>query len=75
MKKTTKKMFLVRIEMLNKFKEWNYEPNSEIIIPVLTNSAYNAKRKIDTRYWGSEYPDYRIKSIEECDNFLFKPLI
>jgi len=70
-----KKVFLVTVETLNQVKEWDYEPNTEIIIPVLTNSAYNAKRKIDTKYWGSEYPTYRIKSIKECDNFLFKPLL
>jgi hypothetical protein len=70
-----KKVFLVTVETLNQVREWDYEPNTEIIIPVLTNSAYNAERKIDTRYCGSEYPTYRIKSIKECDNFLFKPLL
>ena len=70
-----KKVFLVTIETLNKLKEWDYEPHTEIIIPVFTNSAYNAERKIETRYWGSEYPTYKIKSITECDNFLFKPLL
>lgn len=70
-----KKIFLVKIETTNKLKEWHYEPHSEIIIPVLTNSFFNAERKIDTRYWGSEYPSYKIKSILECDNFLFKPIM
>lgn len=70
-----KKVFLVTIETLNELKEWDYEPHTEIIIPVLTNSAYNAERKIETRYCGSEYPVYKIKSIIECDNFLFKPLL
>jgi hypothetical protein len=70
-----KKIFLVTIETLNIQKEWHYEPHSKIIIPVLTNSAYNAERKIDSRYWGSEYPHYEIKSIVECDNFLFQPLL
>lgn len=70
-----KKLFLVTIETLNELKEWDYEPHTEIIIPVLTNSAYNAERKIETRYWGSEYPTYKIKKIVECDNFLFKPLL
>lgn len=75
MKKNMKKVFLVTIETLNKETEWDYEPNTEIIIPVLTNSAYNAERKIDTRYCGSEYPHYRIRSIKECDKFLFRPLL
>ena len=70
-----KKVFLVTLETLNESTEWDYEPNTEIVIPVFTNSAYNAERKISTRYWGSEYPIYRIKSIKECDNFLFKPLL
>lgn len=68
-----KKVFLVRIEILS--EEWDYKLKKEVIIPVRTNSKYNAKRKINTRYWGSEYPIYNIKSIEECDNFLFKPLL
>ena len=70
-----KKVFLVKIKTLNKSRVWDYEPNTEIITPVLTNSSYNAERKIDSRYWGSEYPDYTIQSIKECDCFLFKPLI
>lgn len=69
------KVFLVKIETLNKIKEWDYNPHTEIIIPVRTNSAYNAGRKIDTSYWGSEYPSYRVRTITECDNFLFKPLL
>jgi len=75
MRKSRKKVFLVTIKTMNLVKEWCYEPNMEIIIPVLTNSSYNAQRKIETRYWGSEYPMYRIISIVECDNFLFSPLI
>ena len=70
-----KKIFLVTIETTNIIKEWEYEPNTKIIIPVLTNSEYNAERKIESKYCGSEYPDYKIKSIIECDNFLFKPII
>jgi hypothetical protein len=70
-----KNVFLVTIVTENKMKEWDYEPNTEIIIPVLTNSAYNAERKINTKYWGSEYPVYRIKSIVKCDTFLFRPML
>lgn len=70
-----KKIFLVTIETTNIIKEWEYEPNTKIIIPVLTNSEYNAERKIESKYFGSEYPDYKIKSIVECDNFLFKPIL
>ena len=70
-----KNVFLVTIVTENKMKEWDYEPNTEIIIPVLTNSAYNAERKIDKEYWGSEYPAYRIKSIVKCDTFLFRPML
>jgi len=69
-----KKVFLVTVETLNQVKEWDYEPNTEIIIPVLTNSAY-AERKIDNKYCGSVYPTYRIVSIKECDSFLFKPIL
>ena len=69
------KVFLVTIETLNVYKEWDYEPNTEIIIPVRTNSEYNALRKVSTKYSGSEYPTYKIKSVKECDNFLFKPII
>lgn len=70
-----KNIFIVTIVTTNQIKEWDYEPNTEIIIPVLTNSAYNAERKIDTKYCGSEYPDYIIKSILKCDTFLFRPII
>lgn len=70
-----KKVFLVTIQTCNKFEEWDYKPNTEIIIPVLTNSAYNAVRKIETRYFGSEYPDYIFKSVKQCDYFLFQPLL
>lgn len=70
-----KNIFIVTIVTKNQIKEWDYEPNTEIIIPVLTNSAYNAERKIDTKYCGSEYPPYIIKSIVKCDTFLFRPII
>lgn len=70
-----KKVFLITIETLNQVKEWDCEPNSEIIIPVLTNSALDAEWEINTRYCGSEYPTFRIKSIKQCDNFLFKPIL
>lgn len=70
-----KKIFLVEIETKNQSKEWEYKPNSKITIPVLTNSSYNAERKIETKYFGSEYPEYKIVSIKECDSFLFKPII
>jgi hypothetical protein len=68
-------IFLVTIETTNITTEWSYKPNTEIIIPVLTNSLINAERKIETLYCGSEYPDYIIKSIVECDAFLFRPII
>ena len=68
-------MFLVTILTLNKSKEWEYEPETEIIIPVLTNSRYNAERKIYSKYCGSEYPSYWIKSTQECDRFLFQPIL
>jgi hypothetical protein len=70
-----KNIFLVTIVIKSQTIEWGYEPNKEIIIPVLTNSAYNAERKIDNKYVGSEYPDYEIKSIVKCDNFLFRPIL
>lgn len=70
-----KNIFLVTIVTENKMKEWNYEPNTDIIIPVLTSSAYNAIRKIDAKYCGSEYPLYKITSIVECDKFLFRPML
>lgn len=70
-----KNVFLITIVTENKIKEWHYEPNTEIIIPVLTNSAYNAERKIEKKYLGSEYPTYRIKSIVKCDTFLFRPML
>ncbi len=70
-----KKIFLVTIQITSALKEWDYEPNSNIIIPVRTNSKYNAQRKIETKYSGSEYPLYKIKSIKECDGFLFQPML
>ncbi len=70
-----KNIFLVTIETTNKNKEWNYEPNTKIIIPVLTNNIRNAEIKVSNRCCGSEYPDYKIISIVECDKFLFAPII
>ena len=69
------KIFLIKIVTLNKFKEWNYEPNTEIIIPVQTNSSYNALKKFDNKCWGSEYPDFKILSVTECDKHLFQPIL
>lgn len=68
-----KKVFLVKVEITS--EDGGYKLNEEIIIPVLTSSAYNAERKVENRYWGSEYPGYRIKSIIKCDNGFFKPMI
>lgn len=70
-----KKLFLAKIEITDKVRNWNYYPGDIIIIPVLTNSKYNVERIIGTRYWGSEYPNYKIISIDYCDDFLFKPLL
>ena len=66
---------LMKQQLLDQDNYKNILSLHNIIIPVFTNSAYNAERKIETRYWGSEYPTYKIKSITECDNFLFKPLL
>lgn len=70
-----KKVYLVTIRTKNKNKEWSYEPNTEIIIPVLASTRYFATKKIETQYSGSEYPEYDIISAKECDKFLFKPLL
>mgnify|MGYP003657044536 CR=1 FL=1 len=70
-----KRIFIVNIETDNKIKEWGYEPKTQIAMPVLTNSRYNAERKVRTRCCGSEYPNYIIRSIKECDRFLFKPIV
>jgi len=69
------KTFLITILTQNEIKEWDYEPNTEIVIPVVSNNSYNAERKFSNRYCGSEYPCYKIISIIECDNFLFKPIL
>ena len=65
----------VTIVTKNKEEEWNYKPNTEIIIPVLAVSAYRALIKVKEKYSGSEYPAYETKSIAKCDDFLFKPMI
>jgi len=70
-----KKTFIVTIETINQLKEWGYEPNTVIQIPVTTNNKYNAIRKVESMYCGSEYPSYVIRSINECDSFLFQPLL
>lgn len=70
-----KKVFLVTIETKNDTKEWDYEPNTEIIIPVFSSSEYHAILKLENRYQGSEYPFYRVKSVTKCDTFLFKPIL
>lgn len=70
-----KKKFIVKIRTTNTIKEWDYEPNTEIDIPVLAKTAYNAERKVISKYIGSEYPNYVVTCISECDNFLFKPIL
>tara|TARA_R110000868_G_scaffold261761_2_gene519926 strand:- start:1205 stop:1420 length:216 start_codon:yes stop_codon:yes gene_type:complete len=70
-----KKIFLVTIVTQNKTIEWDYEPNTEIIIPVSAKSSSKAWEKVDDEYQGSEYPQYEIKSVVECDKFLFRPMI
>ncbi len=71
-----KRIFIVKILLENQTEEWGmYKPNTEILIPVFTNSAYNAHRKVSNNLWGSEYPLYSIISVEKCDEFLFSPLM
>ena len=43
-----KKTFIVTIETINQLKEWGYEPNTVIQIPVTTNNKYNAIRKVES---------------------------
>jgi len=76
-----KKIFLVEIEFTGvdqwyvKDGEPLYANGDSVIIPVMTNNAYNAKRKVDNSFCGSEYPSFNIKSVEKCDEFLFKPIL
>lgn len=67
-----KNIFLITIEILA--NEWDYVIGQEIIIPVLSNNAHNAESKFNTRYCGSEYPNYNIKSVVKCDDFIFSPM-
>jgi hypothetical protein len=69
------KVFLIDIITTNKLKEWHYEPNTEITIPVRSNNYYNALRKFENTCWGSEYPSYRIVGVRDCDTFLFCPML
>jgi hypothetical protein len=69
-----KKLFKVTIRLTNKLKEWGYEPNSKLEIPVYTNNKYNAQRKVENKYWGSEYPMFDVISISEYDDF-FQPIL
>lgn len=70
-----KNLFLVTILTENQIEEWNYKPNTQIIIPVSAESSDEAYEKVDDEYNGSEYPAYTIQSIVECDKFLFRPMI
>lgn len=68
-----KTIFLVTIEI--KTNAWDYKEGMKIIIPVNTNSGYNAEKLVENRFCGSEYPLYNIVSIEKSDSFLFKPIL
>jgi len=70
-----KKLFKVNIETTNLIQEWEYKPKTKIEIPVYTNNKYNALRKVENRCCGSEYPPYKVLSIEEYDSFLFEPIL
>jgi hypothetical protein len=54
--------------------EWNYSKSQEVVIPVKSWSEYHVQEKIYNRLQGSEYPSYRIISVEKCDSFLMKDL-
>jgi hypothetical protein len=73
--KRKEKMYVVKIITTNKEKEWHYLPNSEILIPVLATTSNNARIKVENRCWGSEYPNYEFVEIQQCDYFLFSPII
>ena len=68
-----KKVFLFTLELTS--NDWDYEPGMKIIVPVVSSSAYHAEMKLENRHNGSEYPAYKIVSIQKCDDWLFKPLL
>ena len=65
-------IFVFTIEIQS--KDWDYKIGQKISIPIESNTVGNAYKKLEN-YEGSEYPDYKVITIERCDNFLFKPLI
>lgn len=69
--KSKMKWFIVDIEILS--DEWDYKKGQVISMPVNTSSGYNAFRKIDNYYQGSEFPPYKILRVNMCDDFLFNP--
>jgi len=71
--KLTKHLHIVKIEILS--TEWDYVKGQEILVPVLTTNKYHAERKVNSKFWGSEYPSFDIKEITKCDTFLFSPII
>jgi len=73
MDKRKKRILIVEIEI--KSNEWNYIKGQKIFIPVLAGGFTKAIQRIESNFWGSEYPQYNVINIIECDDFLFKPLI
>ena len=51
-----------------------YKKNMFTTVVVESSSQYNAVRKFNNAYWGSEYPSFVIISIKEADQ-LFAPLL
>ena len=68
-----KRLFIAEIEI--KSDEWNYTKGQKVFIPILAGGFAKAYQRIESNFWGSEYPQYNVIKIIECDKFLFKPLI
>lgn len=72
MKKSNKlKLFVFEIKINS--NEWNYKKGQKIMIPIQSNNSHNAYMKFDNKYNGSEFPNYKLIVIHECDKFLFNP--
>lgn len=47
---------------------WDYVVGQTIFCPVFAKTLKNARTRFDNEHWGSEYPNYSVKTVHECDS-------
>lgn len=60
-----KNIFLISVKIEEKC--WSYEKDQIIIVPVQASTKWHALTKAESRWEGSEVPNFSIVKIEKCD--------